>query len=144
MTWPHIKPASIFKITSHNVLAHFLCSLGSYLYVASCIVPRLCLGLVQTTDLVVVSWIEHVVTRFTLIFILATKLICFRCAVGYMGYPSCQRCNCSVEGSTNVDPCVTPCVCKVHPPPPLAHTHRNNGLYFVSAFKALSSLSAPH
>ncbi|KAF3850087.1 hypothetical protein F7725_019806 [Dissostichus mawsoni] len=35
-----------------------------------------------------------------------------RCAVGYMGYPSCQRCNCSVEGSTNADPCVTPCVCK--------------------------------
>uniref|UniRef100_A0A673CW12 Basement membrane-specific heparan sulfate proteoglycan core protein n=1 Tax=Sphaeramia orbicularis TaxID=375764 RepID=A0A673CW12_9TELE len=44
------------------------------------------------------------------------KRICFlylcRCAVGYMGYPSCQRCNCSVEGSTNADPCITPCVCK--------------------------------
>ncbi|XP_076612601.1 laminin subunit alpha-2 [Chaetodon auriga] len=39
-------------------------------------------------------------------------LRCDRCAVGYMGYPSCQRCNCSVEGSTNDDPCVTPCVCK--------------------------------
>ncbi|TDH00593.1 hypothetical protein EPR50_G00190060 [Perca flavescens] len=39
-------------------------------------------------------------------------LQCDRCAVGYMGYPSCQRCNCSVEGSTNDDPCVTPCVCK--------------------------------
>ncbi|XP_076023918.1 laminin subunit alpha-2 [Genypterus blacodes] len=37
---------------------------------------------------------------------------CDRCAVGYMGYPSCQRCNCSVEGSTNADPCITPCVCK--------------------------------
>uniref|UniRef100_A0A671XHD0 Basement membrane-specific heparan sulfate proteoglycan core protein n=1 Tax=Sparus aurata TaxID=8175 RepID=A0A671XHD0_SPAAU len=37
---------------------------------------------------------------------------CDRCAVGYMGYPSCQRCNCSVEGSINADPCVTPCVCK--------------------------------
>ncbi|XP_031717276.1 laminin subunit alpha-2 [Anarrhichthys ocellatus] len=39
-------------------------------------------------------------------------LRCDRCAVGYMGFPSCQRCNCSVEGSTNDDPCVTPCVCK--------------------------------
>ncbi|XP_029984754.1 laminin subunit alpha-2 isoform X3 [Sphaeramia orbicularis] len=39
-------------------------------------------------------------------------LRCDRCAVGYMGYPSCQRCNCSVEGSTNADPCITPCVCK--------------------------------
>ncbi|XP_029318612.1 laminin subunit alpha-2 isoform X3 [Cottoperca gobio] len=39
-------------------------------------------------------------------------LRCDRCAVGYMGYPSCQRCNCSVEGSSNDDPCVTPCVCK--------------------------------
>ncbi|XP_071058103.1 laminin subunit alpha-2 isoform X1 [Pseudochaenichthys georgianus] len=39
-------------------------------------------------------------------------LQCDRCAVGYMGYPSCQRCNCSVEGSSNADPCVTPCVCK--------------------------------
>ncbi|XP_058469730.1 laminin subunit alpha-2 isoform X2 [Solea solea] len=37
---------------------------------------------------------------------------CDRCAVGYMGYPSCQRCNCSVEGSANDDPCITPCVCK--------------------------------
>uniref|UniRef100_A0A3Q1ANG5 Basement membrane-specific heparan sulfate proteoglycan core protein n=1 Tax=Amphiprion ocellaris TaxID=80972 RepID=A0A3Q1ANG5_AMPOC len=34
------------------------------------------------------------------------------CAVGYMGYPSCQRCNCSLEGSTNADPCITPCMCK--------------------------------
>ncbi|XP_075940171.1 laminin subunit alpha-2 [Anarhichas minor] len=39
-------------------------------------------------------------------------LRCDRCAVGYMGFPSCQRCNCSVEGSTNDDPCITPCVCK--------------------------------
>ncbi|XP_039981437.1 laminin subunit alpha-2 isoform X2 [Xiphias gladius] len=39
-------------------------------------------------------------------------LRCDRCAVGYMGYPSCQRCNCSVEGSTNDDPCITPCMCK--------------------------------
>ncbi|XP_069370850.1 laminin subunit alpha-2 isoform X9 [Paralichthys olivaceus] len=37
---------------------------------------------------------------------------CDRCAVGYMGYPSCQRCNCSMEGSTNDDPCITPCTCK--------------------------------
>uniref|UniRef100_A0A8C6UKU4 Basement membrane-specific heparan sulfate proteoglycan core protein n=1 Tax=Neogobius melanostomus TaxID=47308 RepID=A0A8C6UKU4_9GOBI len=34
------------------------------------------------------------------------------CAVGYKDYPSCQRCNCSLEGSTNEDPCVSPCVCK--------------------------------
>uniref|UniRef100_A0A7N8XDG1 Laminin subunit alpha-2 n=1 Tax=Mastacembelus armatus TaxID=205130 RepID=A0A7N8XDG1_9TELE len=39
-------------------------------------------------------------------------LRCDRCAVGYMGYPSCQRCKCSVEGSANADPCITPCVCK--------------------------------
>ncbi|XP_056283362.1 laminin subunit alpha-2 isoform X3 [Pseudoliparis swirei] len=39
-------------------------------------------------------------------------LRCDRCAVGYIGFPSCQRCNCSVEGSTNDDPCITPCVCK--------------------------------
>ncbi|KAM6915638.1 laminin subunit alpha-2 isoform 3-T3 [Xenentodon cancila] len=39
-------------------------------------------------------------------------LRCDRCAVGYKDYPSCQRCNCSVEGSANTDPCVTPCVCK--------------------------------
>ncbi|XP_041661166.1 laminin subunit alpha-2 isoform X8 [Cheilinus undulatus] len=39
-------------------------------------------------------------------------LRCDRCAKGYMGFPSCQRCNCSVEGSTNADPCITPCLCK--------------------------------
>ncbi|XP_056150110.1 laminin subunit alpha-2 [Lampris incognitus] len=39
-------------------------------------------------------------------------LRCDRCAFGYKGYPSCQRCNCSVEGSINTDPCTTPCVCK--------------------------------
>ncbi|XP_029705872.1 LOW QUALITY PROTEIN: laminin subunit alpha-2 [Takifugu rubripes] len=39
-------------------------------------------------------------------------LRCDRCAVGYMGFPFCQRCNCSIDGSTNEDPCVTPCVCK--------------------------------
>ncbi|XP_028295898.1 laminin subunit alpha-2 isoform X3 [Gouania willdenowi] len=37
---------------------------------------------------------------------------CDRCAVGYMGFPSCQRCNCSLEGSTNTDPCISPCLCK--------------------------------
>lgn len=37
---------------------------------------------------------------------------CDRCAVGYKDYPSCQRCNCSLEGSTNRDPCISPCVCK--------------------------------
>uniref|UniRef100_A0A8D3DXG8 Laminin subunit alpha 2 n=1 Tax=Scophthalmus maximus TaxID=52904 RepID=A0A8D3DXG8_SCOMX len=46
------------------------------------------------------------------IFITVIKLIVSRCAVGYMGYLSCQPCNCSVEGSTNDDPCVTPCTCK--------------------------------
>ncbi|XP_034018533.1 laminin subunit alpha-2 isoform X2 [Thalassophryne amazonica] len=39
-------------------------------------------------------------------------LRCDRCAVSYMGYPTCQRCNCSVEGSTNADPCAALCVCK--------------------------------
>uniref|UniRef100_A0AAX7TVN3 Laminin subunit alpha 2 n=1 Tax=Astatotilapia calliptera TaxID=8154 RepID=A0AAX7TVN3_ASTCA len=34
------------------------------------------------------------------------------CAIGYMGYPYCERCNCSVEGSVNADPCITPCICK--------------------------------
>uniref|UniRef100_A0A667ZCP4 Laminin subunit alpha 2 n=1 Tax=Myripristis murdjan TaxID=586833 RepID=A0A667ZCP4_9TELE len=33
-------------------------------------------------------------------------------SVSYMGYPYCQRCNCSVEGSTNTDPCTLPCICK--------------------------------
>ncbi|KAM4601168.1 laminin subunit alpha-2 [Polymixia lowei] len=39
-------------------------------------------------------------------------LRCDRCAFGYKDYPSCQSCNCSVEGSTNDDPCTTPCICK--------------------------------
>uniref|UniRef100_A0A3B4ES20 Laminin subunit alpha-2 n=1 Tax=Pundamilia nyererei TaxID=303518 RepID=A0A3B4ES20_9CICH len=39
-------------------------------------------------------------------------LRCDRCAIGYMGYPYCERCNCSVEGSVNTDPCITPCICK--------------------------------
>ncbi|XP_060769556.1 laminin subunit alpha-2 [Neoarius graeffei] len=37
---------------------------------------------------------------------------CDRCALGYTGFPECQRCNCSVEGSINKDPCQLPCVCK--------------------------------
>uniref|UniRef100_A0A3Q4M2R1 Laminin subunit alpha-2 n=1 Tax=Neolamprologus brichardi TaxID=32507 RepID=A0A3Q4M2R1_NEOBR len=39
-------------------------------------------------------------------------LRCDRCAIGYTGYPYCERCNCSVEGSVNADPCITPCICK--------------------------------
>ncbi|XP_058247538.1 laminin subunit alpha-2 isoform X3 [Hemibagrus wyckioides] len=39
---------------------------------------------------------------------------CDRCAFGYTGFPECQRCNCSVEGSINKDPCQLPCVCKVN------------------------------
>eukprot|EP00079_Xenopus_tropicalis_P035929 XP_017949700.1 PREDICTED: laminin subunit alpha-2 isoform X3 [Xenopus tropicalis] len=37
---------------------------------------------------------------------------CDKCAVGYIGYPECVRCNCSLIGSTNKDPCVDPCICK--------------------------------
>uniref|UniRef100_A0AAR2J0D6 Basement membrane-specific heparan sulfate proteoglycan core protein n=1 Tax=Pygocentrus nattereri TaxID=42514 RepID=A0AAR2J0D6_PYGNA len=37
---------------------------------------------------------------------------CDRCALGYTGFPECQRCNCSVFGSINEDPCQLPCVCK--------------------------------
>ncbi|XP_006926219.1 laminin subunit alpha-2 isoform X1 [Pteropus alecto] len=37
---------------------------------------------------------------------------CDRCARGYTGYPDCNPCNCSGEGSTNEDPCVGPCNCK--------------------------------
>uniref|UniRef100_A0A3Q3D5A7 Basement membrane-specific heparan sulfate proteoglycan core protein n=1 Tax=Hippocampus comes TaxID=109280 RepID=A0A3Q3D5A7_HIPCM len=39
-------------------------------------------------------------------------LRCDRCAIGYMGYPDCQPCNCSIDGSGNSDPCTSPCVCK--------------------------------
>ncbi|XP_065689371.2 laminin subunit alpha-2 isoform X1 [Patagioenas fasciata] len=39
---------------------------------------------------------------------------CNRCALGYTGYPECLPCNCSLEGSVNVDPCVGPCTCKEH------------------------------
>uniref|UniRef100_A0A8C8GE06 Uncharacterized protein n=1 Tax=Oncorhynchus tshawytscha TaxID=74940 RepID=A0A8C8GE06_ONCTS len=37
---------------------------------------------------------------------------CDRCAFGYSGYPNCVRCNCSLDGSLNKDPCQLPCVCK--------------------------------
>ncbi|KAI2652405.1 Laminin subunit alpha-2 [Labeo rohita] len=39
---------------------------------------------------------------------------CDRCAFGYTGFPLCERCNCSSEGSINQDPCQPPCVCKEH------------------------------
>ncbi|XP_059355199.1 laminin subunit alpha-2 isoform X1 [Carassius carassius] len=39
---------------------------------------------------------------------------CDRCAFGYTGFPLCERCNCSRDGSVNQDPCLTPCVCKEH------------------------------
>ncbi|XP_056437918.1 laminin subunit alpha-2 [Gadus chalcogrammus] len=39
-------------------------------------------------------------------------LQCDRCAYGYKGFPSCERCACSIEGSTNNDLCRTPCYCK--------------------------------
>uniref|UniRef100_A0A8C3LGM6 Basement membrane-specific heparan sulfate proteoglycan core protein n=1 Tax=Chrysolophus pictus TaxID=9089 RepID=A0A8C3LGM6_CHRPC len=37
---------------------------------------------------------------------------CDRCAFGYRGYPNCLRCNCSLIGSINEDPCTEPCLCK--------------------------------
>ncbi|XP_062987367.1 laminin subunit alpha-1 [Elgaria multicarinata webbii] len=37
---------------------------------------------------------------------------CDRCAFGYKGYPNCIRCNCSLVGSINDDPCTEPCLCK--------------------------------
>ncbi|XP_065124896.1 laminin subunit alpha-2 isoform X2 [Paramisgurnus dabryanus] len=39
---------------------------------------------------------------------------CDRCAFGYTGFPLCERCHCSSEGSKNQDPCQPPCVCKEH------------------------------
>ncbi|XP_035271308.1 laminin subunit alpha-1 [Anguilla anguilla] len=36
---------------------------------------------------------------------------CDRCAFGYRDFPLCTRCNCSLDGSVNVDPCAA-CVCK--------------------------------
>uniref|UniRef100_A0A8B9S3L0 Laminin subunit alpha-1 n=1 Tax=Apteryx owenii TaxID=8824 RepID=A0A8B9S3L0_APTOW len=37
---------------------------------------------------------------------------CDHCAFGYWGYPNCLRCNCSLVGSINEDPCTEPCLCK--------------------------------
>ncbi|KAI6075043.1 Laminin subunit alpha-1 [Aix galericulata] len=37
---------------------------------------------------------------------------CDRCAFGYLGYPNCLHCNCSLIGSINEDPCTEPCICK--------------------------------
>ncbi|XP_036620494.1 laminin subunit alpha-1 [Trichosurus vulpecula] len=37
---------------------------------------------------------------------------CDRCQFGYKGYPNCFRCNCSLAGSINDDPCSEPCLCK--------------------------------
>ncbi|XP_072711933.1 laminin subunit alpha-2 [Ciconia boyciana] len=39
---------------------------------------------------------------------------CNRCALGYIGYPECLPCDCSLKGSVNVDPCIGPCICKEH------------------------------
>ncbi|KFQ44370.1 Laminin subunit alpha-2, partial [Nestor notabilis] len=39
---------------------------------------------------------------------------CNRCALGYMGYPECLPCNCSLQGSANANPCIGPCICKEH------------------------------
>uniref|UniRef100_A0A4W5QPA5 Laminin, alpha 1 n=1 Tax=Hucho hucho TaxID=62062 RepID=A0A4W5QPA5_9TELE len=36
---------------------------------------------------------------------------CERCAFGYRDFPLCSRCECSLEGSLNIDPC-TECICK--------------------------------
>ncbi|KAI1897462.1 hypothetical protein AGOR_G00083530 [Albula goreensis] len=37
---------------------------------------------------------------------------CDRCAFGYRDFPYCIRCDCSMDGSLNKDPCVLPCTCK--------------------------------
>nr|XP_014348008.1 PREDICTED: laminin subunit alpha-2 isoform X3 [Latimeria chalumnae] len=37
---------------------------------------------------------------------------CDVCAFGYTGFPYCVRCNCSLLGSRNDDPCEEPCFCK--------------------------------
>ncbi|XP_033856869.3 laminin subunit alpha-1-like [Acipenser ruthenus] len=37
---------------------------------------------------------------------------CDRCAFGYSGYPYCVKCNCSLIGSINLDPCAEQCMCK--------------------------------
>lgn len=71
----------------------------------------------------------------------------FRCALGYMGFPFCQRCNCSIDGSTNKDPCLTPCVCKVatwkHRHPHWQVLCVNLSSSFISAAPSASHLSTP-
>uniref|UniRef100_W5M522 Laminin, alpha 1 n=1 Tax=Lepisosteus oculatus TaxID=7918 RepID=W5M522_LEPOC len=37
---------------------------------------------------------------------------CDRCAFGFTGFPYCIRCNCSLVGSINKDPCAEECICK--------------------------------
>ncbi|XP_013373113.1 PREDICTED: laminin subunit alpha-1 [Chinchilla lanigera] len=37
---------------------------------------------------------------------------CDRCQFGYKGFPNCVRCDCSLAGSVNDDPCAEPCLCK--------------------------------
>ncbi|KAG8442156.1 hypothetical protein GDO86_011091 [Hymenochirus boettgeri] len=37
---------------------------------------------------------------------------CDQCEFGFRGYPNCVRCNCSLEGSVNDDPCAEECICK--------------------------------
>eukprot|EP00079_Xenopus_tropicalis_P016422 XP_004915294.1 PREDICTED: laminin subunit alpha-1 isoform X1 [Xenopus tropicalis] len=37
---------------------------------------------------------------------------CDQCKFGFKGYPNCVRCNCSLVGSVNEDPCAEQCVCK--------------------------------
>uniref|UniRef100_A0A4W3JDE0 Laminin subunit alpha-2 n=1 Tax=Callorhinchus milii TaxID=7868 RepID=A0A4W3JDE0_CALMI len=39
---------------------------------------------------------------------------CDRCAFGFRGFPHCVRCNCSLIGSINEDPCSEPCQCKTN------------------------------
>ncbi|XP_063307614.1 laminin subunit alpha-1 isoform X1 [Pelobates fuscus] len=39
---------------------------------------------------------------------------CDQCEFGYKGYPNCVRCNCSLVGSINDDPCADQCICKEH------------------------------
>ncbi|KAG5268865.1 hypothetical protein AALO_G00217340 [Alosa alosa] len=38
---------------------------------------------------------------------------CDRCAFGYRNFPLCTRCECSLDGSLNVDPCED-CICKAN------------------------------
>lgn len=52
---------------------------------------------------------------------------CDRCAFGYRDFPLCTRCECSLEGSHNIDPCKE-CVCKVRTNHSFhVYTQRNTG-----------------